>query len=1319
MKLLFSTLLLLAGLTSYAQFAHSQSISLTAGGTNTTVGTPSTNGAATSAAGVAATFTCTGTAPMSISAYSGAITQVNQTPVAEAVSSTNTVSVTTAMLPPDQQNAVQCDSNGTFAGLFDTVTANPSLSWINASQIVDASYVPLVKGKICFTPVDANGNAAPFEFPFSGTVRPIPVCRTVANGAITVQLMLARSNLTTPVGINYQIAVTDSTTGATQNLGTAAITGDTWNLGDFAPSTVQTAPPAAWVVGPQGPQGVPGPAGTSSAAGAVGTVQVAGAGGQLAAGTPDELLADLPYTPLNPTNNLSDLASTSTALANLGGEPKSYIDAADQANATAASNAQTAANAAQTTANNALPKTGGTVTGNLALPTTTTIGGSVVCTAAGGAACPAGGTASASGSQYAMQIAGASNTFDNDAAVTVDKTSHSIIAAGPRLNVRDTLFATGWTIGSTTQASCAGVSGNTSGAADPTDTYNSTCAIKSAMAYSAAWSAAHPGIGFPVIYFPTGRYWIESDTLTAALEVDYLMSFEGDGQDDSFLDNSHSAKATAIFYSAVNGACPTSNAYCSPFVRNLSIIGSGHSGIGGGIEATNIVNFYVTNVGLSNIGGQSLNIQQSTERAYFTHMDISNASRAVNMSHNTNEDYFERVNVVNPGADTSGYCYSTINCTNGVPHAQGTSASPTPWYVEPRASVLMNGDNIHWNNSSVKGLTWESGIDLGYSSADASISHTYLEGSPYAGSTPRLNHAIEAIGESEIGHTTAAMTTTSLTVGVDDAIWHSQYINDPSFLPGAVIGATYRIVPCDYIAGSTAASTCPGMSSITQGTYEDVVVDGFAGDQEMHIGSRAQDGTAAVAWPTGAAFVEVISGPYGTLTLEGNHINATNIDAYGSGYSLACSDTAQHPLTSSTNSEACSDIMTMVPDGIQMPFPSASGYDTVSTNLQLTGNSMYFGGGEVYGQGYVKIPGNADVSYSPSDAIPSNGQYSIPNIIAGMYSNGFNNVQFINWGTVASPHFALGFVNDPGAGVRFSPSSGNFFTGKFLDTENGGVIATQLYSPNNSCEEWGAYPNATAPTHTLFRSCHYPTGASMDTWNGSTWANVHAETATANTTALPLVPNGGITFPGTYNYPTNSISVTNNLIATVTSGNVYTLPAATPAGTRIRLTLTGAAPFSIATPSGNKMYMNNTQYTSTSGVAFPGGESVTIEWTADVYNDWISTGYLPELGAVTVTSGSGSPTLASGSSVHAGSFTFTPSAAIAAGSTALTFAFTTPTANLAKACSLVPQNANAASVIADYYPTITGSSTTTGWTVTMGATAWPAQAYSFGYHCDF
>ena len=52
-----------------------------------------------------------------------------------------------------------------------------------------------------------------------------------------------------------------------------------------------------------------------------------------------QILAGLTYTPLKPANNLSDLASPSASLLNLGGEPKSYIDAADQANAATAGSA--------------------------------------------------------------------------------------------------------------------------------------------------------------------------------------------------------------------------------------------------------------------------------------------------------------------------------------------------------------------------------------------------------------------------------------------------------------------------------------------------------------------------------------------------------------------------------------------------------------------------------------------------------------------------------------------------------------------------------------------------------------------------------------------------------------------------------------------------------------------------------------------------------------------------------------------------------------------------------------------------------------------
>jgi hypothetical protein len=188
------------------------------------------------------------------------------------------------------------------AGVFAHAAQTANESSITASNILAADQTPM-NGTVCFTPVNAYGQPTDYSMNGVAAIRSIPVCRSVTNGAIVGTLYLPSSNLTIPVGVNYSVKFTDSSTGQQEVFGTYAITGSTWDLDNAAPSSVQTAPPAAWVpvihIGtvtslangstptvtdsgsdlshvfnfglPQGPAGPPGPAGPQGT-GSLGTV---------------------------------------------------------------------------------------------------------------------------------------------------------------------------------------------------------------------------------------------------------------------------------------------------------------------------------------------------------------------------------------------------------------------------------------------------------------------------------------------------------------------------------------------------------------------------------------------------------------------------------------------------------------------------------------------------------------------------------------------------------------------------------------------------------------------------------------------------------------------------------------------------------------------------------------------------------------------------------------------------------------------------------------------------------------------------------------
>ena len=135
--------------------------------------------------------------------------------------------------------------------------AGSAMSIVTASAIQDAAGDLLAQGFITFQPIDANGNPCSFGLQGGGFITAEPVTRPVTNGAIVGALALARSDMSIPVGVNYRITVTLEGAGEYQSLvlGIASVAAPTFDLDSFAPSTVQTAPPAAWVVGTTGSGG--------------------------------------------------------------------------------------------------------------------------------------------------------------------------------------------------------------------------------------------------------------------------------------------------------------------------------------------------------------------------------------------------------------------------------------------------------------------------------------------------------------------------------------------------------------------------------------------------------------------------------------------------------------------------------------------------------------------------------------------------------------------------------------------------------------------------------------------------------------------------------------------------------------------------------------------------------------------------------------------------------------------------------------------------------------------------------------------------------
>ncbi|HEY0784415.1 MAG TPA: hypothetical protein VGD62_01000, partial [Acidobacteriaceae bacterium] len=362
--------------------------------------------------------------------------------------------------------------------------------------------------------------------------------------------------------------------------------------------------------------------------------------------------------------------------------------------------------------------------------------------------------------------------------------------------------------------------------ADPRGIADSTCAIRHAIQFAAASRIV--GGGFPAVYFPHGRYSVAGTGLAPALVITQAISLVGDGAQSSTLFNA-SPTAGLLAYNKAQGDCSGKPGPCFILVEGLTFAGAGHTTMGGLIELNSTNTGLMRDVVLSQTGGIALNVQGSSERWIFSQMEINQARWAVVNEGDANENYYDRVNVINTAQDESGFCFS-VNCAGGV------RGKTSLWLPDPHAAVFLDGDNVHWMDSSIKSTAWVGGIRM--AAVTSSVSRTYFEGYPWGGQQ-RSNFAIEVGGKMELGHLTQRIGASDMTIPVDDAGWQPLFVNDPA---SATLNDThsytnaYNIFPADYYWKSTEPSTAvPG---ITRGTSESIRVASFAGDGSAHLLSR-------------------------------------------------------------------------------------------------------------------------------------------------------------------------------------------------------------------------------------------------------------------------------------------------------------------------------------------------------------------------------------------------------------------------------------------------------------------------------------------------
>ena len=598
-------------------------------------------------------------------------------------------------------------------------------------------------------------------------------------------------------------------------------------------------------------------------------------------------------------------------------------------------------------------------------------------------------------------------------------------------------------------------------AADPLGVADSTCAIRNALQFAQANPVR--GGGYPELYFPHGRYRVAGSGLTAALTFTAGVGMLGDGAQSTTIFNASPTAGTVAYNKA--GECASKPGPCFVKIEGITFAGAGHTQMGGLIEINSTNTGLMRDVVLAESGGIGLNLQGSSERWIFSQMEIDHVRWPVLTEGDTNENYFERVNVIDPGQDESHFCFS-VNCPGGHLIPSGT------WMPDSHSAVYLDGDNVHWTNSSIKSTSAIGGLHL--APVTSSISHTYIEGFPW-GKQPRTNHAIEIGGKLELGHLTQGLGPQDMAVAVDDAGWQPLYVNDPALVMVNGIHSytsNYTIFPADYLWKSTdASSAVPG---ITRGTFEKVQVASFAGDGRGHLLARGQGGTKAIAWPVGSVIEQAPPNNYGMARVENNHLNSL-ADFPGMVYASGCDDTAQLTRWTSSPSRLCAEIIVgLVPDGYGIPLPSQR-FITPASSLAVVGNSIFANTNEPAGEGWLKIAGNANLEIDEGN-VPLK-QFTPADTALNTYINQATLVQVVKWGNVS----ALAFVHDLSADVTFAPQD-HFYNAGIV---TGGSIGRQYLG--EQC--WYALqPGAQQPTS---RFCVRASGPAQENLVGGRWVAAH------------------------------------------------------------------------------------------------------------------------------------------------------------------------------------------------------------------------------------
>ncbi|MGB9148234.1 MAG: hypothetical protein WCC14_20595 [Acidobacteriaceae bacterium] len=415
------------------------------------------------------------------------------------------------------------------------------------------------------------------------------------------------------------------------------------------------------------------------------------------------------------------------------------------------------------------------------------------------------------------------------------------------------------------------------------------------------------------------------------------------------------------------------------------------------------------------------------------------------------------------------------------------------------AAVFLHGADVVVEDGSIKSLWYAGAFDV-EGVFGSRIQSFYLEGYPVNG-MPTLNSSLregnlppETTLTGTLSQTSCNSQSNICPVPVASTLWFYNYVNDPMDIIGFTLNsagaATIRLLPPDYIYGSTAASVVG--NGVRKGQWEDVSAI-FAGDGKMYVVARNLSTSTApsgTSWPSGSLVVldpqESTGANMGSLLYADNHGSA--IDGPGNGWWYNCVDNSRNPCASILAGTIPNDMTTFTYG--QRGSSAGVGANITSLDNEIWG-TPFSAGNEPLGNSYIKVVGRSGNITVLSGVIPGWNSYDQSFQAGELLQDGFVNVraadgtcppsQYRNLDENISWNNATGSCN--GWGIKtFAPLTADPDTGAALGSYN------QQFVSSYCSYDTGA----TSGAHATMRFCLLggpanPAKLEWDTWSGSAW----------------------------------------------------------------------------------------------------------------------------------------------------------------------------------------------------------------------------------------